>query len=135
MALANLNLNPSSRQLKQFGGICVIAIPLLAWLWTRSLPVAGWSAVAGVVAGLIALAAPKLLRPVFILLMVLTFPIGLVVGEIAMLLIYVTAFVPLALIFRLIGRDSLQRHRKNHPATFWETRSQPASAKSYYRQF
>ncbi|MEZ6132460.1 MAG: hypothetical protein R3C59_27670 [Planctomycetaceae bacterium] len=135
MALANLNLNPTDRQLRQFGAIAVVAIPLAAWLWTRDTSVTGWCVAAGAMIGGLSYVLPTLVKPVFILLTLLTFPIGLVIGELAMLLIYVAAFLPIALLFRLIGRDALQRHGRTDPASFWQERTPPKSVKSYYRQF
>lgn len=137
MALANLNLNPSNRHLRQFGGICVVAVPVIAWLWTRDTSIAAWCAVGSVAVGLAAWLKPVLVKPLFIGLTIATFPIGLIVGELAMLLIYFGAFLPMSLIFRLIGRDSLQRRQgaKSSEQTLWQTRKQPAGVKSYYRQF
>ncbi len=36
MALIETNWNPTSRQLRQFGGLCLVALPLLGWLWSAS---------------------------------------------------------------------------------------------------
>lgn len=137
MALANLNLNPTNRHLRQFGGICVFAVPLVAWLWTRDTSVTGWCAVASVAIGIAAFVKPALVKPLFIGLTIVTFPIGLFVGELAMLMIYFGAFLPMSLIFRVIGRDSLKRRQevKSTDESLWQARQQPVGVKSYYQQF
>ena len=137
MALANLNLNPTDRHLKQFGGICVFAVPMVAWIWTRDTSITGWCAVASVAIGVAAFAKPILVKPLFVGLTIATFPIGLVVGELAMLLIYFGAFLPMSLIFRLIGRDSLQRRHgaKSVEQSLWQVRKQTSGVKIYYQQF
>lgn len=135
MALASLNLNPSDRNLRQFGGICVVAVPLVAWLWTRDTSVAAWCAAGGVAVGAAAWLKPVLVKPLFVGLTIATFPIGLVVGELAMLLIYFGAFLPMSIVFRLIGRDTLQRRQSSSGDSLWQTREKPPSIKRYYQQF
>ena len=137
MALTKLNLNPTDRHLRQFGGICVFALPLVAWLWTRDGSLAGWCAVAGVAIGVSAFVKPVLVKPLFVGLTIATFPVGLVVGELAMLIIYFGAFLPMSLIFRVIGRDSLQRRQggESTEESLWQTREPAAGVKRYYQQF
>ena len=137
MALAKLNLNPTDRHLRQFGGICVFAVPLVAWFWTRDTAVVAWCTAASVAIGAAAYFKPIFVKPLFIGLTIATFPIGLVVGELAMLLIYFGAFLPMSLVFRLVGRDSLQRRpsAKQDVESLWQAREQPAGVKSYYQQF
>ena len=137
MALANLNLNPTDRHLRQFGGICVFAVPMVAWIWTRDTSIAAWCAAGSVAIGVAAFVKPVLVKPLFVGLTIATFPIGLVVGELAMLLIYFGAFLPMSLIFRLIGRDSLQRRQgtKSVEQSLWQARKQTSGVKIYYQQF
>ena len=129
-----INTNPSDRQLRQFGVICIFAFPLLAGLW-----IVGTTAIiAGLVLGatfaLLGLVAPRLLKPVFIAITVVTFPIGLVVGELILLMIWFGLFLPMALVFRIIGRDVLQRRSRTDADTFWVVRTPPRSVRKYYQQ-
>ena len=57
------------------------------------------------------------------------------VGELAQLLIFLLIFTPMALIFRLIGRDALQRKIDHQASTYWQPKPQPRNSRSYYRQF
>ncbi|MEQ9407344.1 MAG: SxtJ family membrane protein [Fuerstiella sp.] len=134
MSLLQFNAAPSDRQLRQFGLICVFALPLLAWIWTGRLTVTGWAAVAGIALGAAGMAVPQLLKPVFLGLMILAMPIGLVVGELALLLIYFGLFLPMAIAFRIIGRDALQRRIRADQQSFWQPRKQPAGVRKYYQQ-
>lgn len=135
MAIVDFNLDPTERQLKQFGGVCVLALPLIAWLWTRNFTTVGWAAGVGVLLCGLGLAAPRLLKPIFIALIIITIPIGFVVGELAMLLIWFGVFLPLAVVFRMMGRDSLNRRCDDKSETFWQKRSAPAEVRRYYRQW
>lgn len=131
----DVNFHPANRQLRQFGTICVVALPLVAWLWTHNAVIAGWAGVAGLVLCSVGWIAPKILKPVFVGLTIITLPIGLVAGEIAMLLLYFGVFLPMSIVFRIIGRDSLGRRSLSREETFWRERKQPKGAASYYRQF
>ena len=129
-----INTNPSDRQLRQFGVICIFAFPLLAAIW-----IAGTSAiVVGLVLGatlaILGLVAPKLLKPVFIAVTVVTFPIGLIVGELILLMIWFGLFLPMAVVFRIIGRDVLKRRTSTDVDTFWVPRTPPRSVRKYYQQ-
>lgn len=135
MALLEINLQPSNRQLRQFGLLSLVLIPLIAWLWTANLTVLAWATGAGLILCGLGLWRPTFLKPVFLSLIILTLPIGLVVGELAMLLIYFGLFLPMAIVFRIMGRDTLQRKPTPEKNTFWQPRPRPAGSRSYFRQF
>ena len=135
MALVDLNFNPSNRQLRQFGAICVVALPALTWIWTRNPIYASWAAGLGIALCLLSLVSPRLAKPIFIGLTIVTIPIGLVVGELTMLLIYFGVFLPMAIVFRIIGRDSLQRRSGVAKTSYWQKRTPVSSIRRYYQQF
>lgn len=91
-------------------------------------------AVVGAVIAVVSWVVPKLIAPLFIGLMLITVPIGMVVSEVAMLLIYLMVFLPIGCCFKLIGRDRLQIRLDRDASTYWQSKQQPASVKSYYRQ-
>ncbi len=135
MALFDVNFNPTNRQLRQFGTICLLALPLIAWLWTRSAVITGWAGAAGLALCGTGRVAPTVLRPVFLGLTIVSLPIGLIAGEVAMILIYFGLFVPMSIVFRISGRDSLGRRSQPSEKTFWRERRKPRGAHSYYHQF
>jgi len=134
MALIETNWNPSSRQLRQFGGLCLVALPLLAWLWSGSPTVITVLTVIGSLIALIAWVYPRAIAPLFVGLMLITLPIGMVVGELAMFLIYMTVFLPIGTYFRLTSRDRLRLKLDRQATTHWQPKRQPSSVASYYRQ-
>lgn len=133
MALVEINWKPTNRQLRQFGGIAVVALPLLAFLWQASLSVIGLMAGIGAAIGAVSFIFPKAVKPVFIAMSVAAIPIGIVVGEIVLLSVFLFVFLPMGLLFRLIGRDGL-RLRKADGDTCWQKKRQPRNAASYFRQ-
>ena len=82
--------------------------------------------------GLICVAAPLVVW--FWSRSVLTIPIGLVVGEILMALIYFGLFLPMAIVFRITGRDALQRRVPETVSSFRQKRVQPSGVRRYYRR-
>jgi len=131
MKLVEINWNPTDRQLRQFGAICLVALPAVGWMWGLGTTVVVTLALVGLVLACTGMAAPVILKPIFLALMLVTSPIGMVIGELAMLLIYFAVFLPLGLVFRVVGRDALQRRLDHKRTTYWQAKKQPAGVASY----
>ncbi len=144
MAAIRVNWKPTDRQLRQFGLIGLAAVPVIGWVFSGSPAISTWinepptvmigGAVVGLILGLLAWLRPGSLKTVFIGMTLLAFPIGLVVSELIILLIYITVFVPVGLVFRCIGRDALQRQIDPGATTYWMPKKSPKDAESYFRQ-
>ena len=78
---------------------------------------------------------PEAIKPIFVGLMLAAAPIGMVVGELAMLLIFLGVFLPISLIFRLLGRDALRLKVDKNATTYWQPKNEPKQASSYYRRY
>lgn len=89
---------------------------------------------AGVALGALGLVRPAALRPIFTGWMIIAFPIGWTVSRIVLGAMFFFLFAPLALIFRLIGRDALLLRRASRSAGSYWSRVPEASADSYFRQ-
>lgn len=134
MALVDVNWAPNHRQLRQFGWLCMVVLPLLGWFWGAGLQLIGWLTATGLLLAIAGQVAPSVLRPLFLLLSIITLPIGLVVGELAMLVVYFGVFLPIGLCFRLSKRDALQRSVRVETASYWQQKQLPDSVSQYYRQ-
>lgn len=138
MQWSDIPRDPPLRQLRQFAGLWLVFFSLLAG-WQalgRSNPI--WSAVLGVLAlavGVPGLLRPVLVRPVFVGAMIAGFPIGWLVSKFLLAVVYYVLFTPVALLFRLVGRDALARRRDPAAATYWVPKPAPADSRSYFRQF
>jgi hypothetical protein len=138
-----LNRHPTDRQLQQFGGAALVFLPLIGWLATGkpgtleaiNFPVLGGLAALGLALALLGFTKPKMLQPLFVGASLVTLPIGLVVGEVVLLIIFYGLFTPMGILFRLIGRDALQRRLDRGAKTYWQRKSQPVSSARYFRQF
>ena len=147
LAAIDLNLDPSESQLRQFGWIGCVALPVIGWLVAGKPPWFGletWTdsqrwlmaifVTAAITGGLAAAIRPKLLKWVFVAATLVTFPIGLVLSEVVMFSVFVLTFLPMALVFRWIGRDALQRKIDKDATTYWQDKPQPKDPASYFRQ-
>ena len=135
MKLIQANWQPTPRQLRQFAGTCLVVLPVLGWLWDVSENVMIAMAGGGLLIGLVGSALPKSVQPLYLTLMVITTPIGIVLGELAMLTIYFGLFWPMGVVFRLLRRDALQLQLDRAHTTYWQPKPQPRNVTSYYRQF
>ena len=134
MKMVEVNWSPTDRQLRQFGLIALVALPLLGWLWHLGATATQVLAAIGVLAAAIALLYPRALKYPFLTLCLLSLPFGIVMGEVILLLSFLTIFAPLALLFRLMGRDALQRGSIRARATYWQPKAVPNGPGSYLRQ-
>lgn len=135
MSLVVINWSPTHRQLRQFGWICLFALPILGWLWGAS---STWIAILLSMACVVAVLAylqPRMVRPLFVGLILLAAPIGMFVSELAMLLIYFAIFLPISLLFRIVRRDALQLRMDAEAKSYWQAKSEPKDIASYYRRY
>jgi len=129
--------NPGQKQLRQFAGIWFPAFcALVGWSIARKTGhwhevEIGW-AIAGIssIAGLV---FPPLIRPIFVGLILLTYPIGWVVSHVLLGLIFYGIVTPIGIILRLIGHDPLQI---NAPLgnSLWKSPTGKTDPASYLRQ-
>jgi hypothetical protein len=153
MSLIQIEWNPTSRQLRQFGSLCAIALPALGWWLSRpeSLlprlldlqPAEGsWRAATMAALACVGLAiaiaswtVPRIVRPVFVGLCLVAAPIGLVVSEFVIGLAYFLVITPIGLVLRSTGRDSLGLRLDRQSKTYWSPVPNERRATDYYRQF
>lgn len=136
--MIELNWKPTPRELRQFSGALLVATAAIGGLLWWKLGANGISQVlwvGGPILATIGWLAPPVMRPVFIGMSLLAFPIGYVVGFIALAIVYYLLVAPIGLVFRLIGRDPLHRTFDRNSGTYWIRRTGRPSAKRYFQQF
>lgn len=132
--LDDINWSPPPRQLRQFGLLSLVALPLVGWVWGASSSLIVGLAGAGVVLAVIGLLVPLWLKPVFLALTIVAIPIGIVVGEVAMLVTFFLVMLPIGLLLRLFGKRTLDLKIDRAAASYWEPKRQPRDVSSYYHQ-
>ena len=139
MALFDLELRPQDDQLKSFGlfwlpGVCLLAA-LLGWLRFDQQLLAQVLAAIAVVSVCASLVQPRILQPLFVILMIVTFPIGVVVSHLLIAVVYYLCITPIGLVLRLVGRDAMKRRFPAGEESYWIERKGVEDRGRYFRQF
>ena len=134
MKLLEFNWDPPARQLRQFGVISFFALPFVGWVWGATNNTLAVMALVGLLIAAVGLISPQLIRPLFVTLMCVAAPIGLLVSELAMIMIFFGLLFPIGLVFRLLKRDALNLKIDRDSNSHWNVKKQPPNVASYYRQ-
>jgi len=77
----------------------------------------------------------RLTRAIYLVLVTLTLPIGLVISLTIMALFYFGVMTPLGLLFRIMGRDAMCRRLDAKAKTYWVPHESSSTAERYFQQF
>ena len=139
MSLVEIEWDPNARQLRVFGisGLVasIVAALVLRFVWGVT---AGWSLAViavGIAVFLVSLSCPRLARALYVGLTVLVLPIGLVVSFVLLAAFYFLLLTPIALVFKVIGRDPLGRRFDPGAASYWVPRRRTEGMERYFHQF
>jgi hypothetical protein len=145
--LIPINLRPSPKMLRQFGiagllgfgvlGLCAflergpfgfglgeLRQPVALGLWLVALTSLGFG-----------LVFPKGNLPLYVLLTLITYPIGLILSPLILGLIFFGVLGPIALLIRVFGRDPLSRRYDPRLGSYWVERAGAPSLERYFRQY
>jgi len=142
--MIKIDFNPRLPILRQFGWIGLLGFPLIAvvmlsqWFgWQPNLAVYILFGL-GAVSGLLAMISPRALLPIYVLMMLIAIPIGFVISIVLLRLIYYLLFTPMALWFRIRGRDTMNRRLDPDRDSYWQDHrdiSRPRTPSSYLRLY
>ena len=129
--------NPKRKQLRQFAGIWFPAFcALVGWSIVRKTGYwheveIGW-AIAGIIS-IAGLVFPPLIRPIFVGLILLTYPIGWVLSHVLLGTMFYGIVTPIGLLLRATGHDSLDL-KMPKGASMWKRPVGKTDVASYLRQ-
>jgi hypothetical protein len=137
MPLIKLRLAPTEGMLRTFGIALAVAIvgaggQAFGWRNGTAFPLVGASACLSL---LLALAAPRALRPAWIILSIATFPLGFVLSHVFVAVFYFALLTPVGLLLRATGRKRIALRRAPEAPTYWVKRRDARDTKSYFRQY
>jgi hypothetical protein len=138
MRWSDLQLDPPIRVLRQFAAVgCLVLWAVAVWrfLLRGEVLLADILFVLGFALALTGYAGPRLIRPIYVVMTVVTFPIGWVMSWVLLGLVYYGLFTPFAVVFRLIGRDPLGRRGPSSADTYWKPKPAPRDPARYLRQY
>jgi len=127
MNWADVDLHPDRTKLRQFAAL-LSAIALLFAVFSNPI----WAAVAAY--ALLSVIVPRAAYPAYIVLTVITFPIGWVVSRAMFAIVFYVVMTPIALVQRVLRRDAL-RIRRRETTSYWEKAEGDRDPASYLRQF
>jgi len=138
MPLIEIDWNPGRRQLRVFGlsamAASIVLTVVLLLVWGLAI---GWAVVVlsvGTAILLCSLVLPRAARIIYVALSAVGLPIGFVVSFILLAAFYFLLLTPLALLFRLIGRDPLHRRFDRGQDSYWVPRKPTAGLDRYFHQ-
>lgn len=139
MALIEVNRNPSLGQLRSFAWLwfplfCAAISGIVLWRTAR-VEVAGVMGALAVVVAVCGVVAPVVVRVVFVGLIYLTFPIGVVFSHLLMGVVYYGIFTPFGLVMRLFGWDAMTRKLDRGASSYWVALPPAADQTRYFRQY
>jgi hypothetical protein len=139
MSLIEIDWNPKSKQLQNFGKIALAATFIISFLLYLLKGVAiQWVLIIcafGIIIFIISKISLKLTKLIYLGMILLTMPIGWVVSFILMAAFYFLLLAPLGLFFRLICRDPLYRKFDPTAKSYWMSRRPPKGLEQYFHQF
>jgi hypothetical protein len=128
---------PTLRTLREFAALWLLCFAgMAAWRFeVRHQPlIASLLGAMALAVGGAGLLRPSWVRPVFSGWMRLAHPVGQIVSRVLVGVVFVGVFVPVGVLFRLLGRDALALRRRAGASTYWQPRTTPSDPRSYLRQ-
>ena len=145
--LVEINFNPDTKTLRQFGVIAFVGFGILAALahyerlvfsfglgGARTTVVLAFAAI-GSLALLFSLVAPRANRVLYVGLSLLAFPIGFVLSYVVLGTLFFLIIGPIAMLFRLFGKDPMRRGYDPSAPTYWQAAKPPRDKESYFHQY
>ena len=138
MTLSDIPFQPPPRTLRQFAAIFLVFFVAAGahQYFGRAHHTAGL--VLGGVAvlvGTLGLLQPRAIRWIFVGWMVLAFPIGWLVSQLMLAVLFYLVLTPVAVLFRWRGRDLLGRKPAPGRLSFWLPKRTPEDVRSYLKQY
>jgi hypothetical protein len=135
--MIDINLQPTHRILRQFAAAWLLVLSGVAanqWLMRGNPRGAAALLAVALIVGVAGLFRPPAVRWLFVGATVAAFPIGWVVSQVMLFVLFVVVMTPVALLFKLRGRDRLAR-RRTQQASYWKPKTTTADMRRYLRQY
>ncbi|HLX69100.1 MAG TPA: SxtJ family membrane protein [Verrucomicrobiae bacterium] len=134
--LAGLPLNPTNRTLRQFAAAWFVVFLIAAVRnFVRGHSGVGITLILIGLVGLAGIIKPLVVKHLFISATVVAYPLGWILKEVMLAIMFFVVLTPIALICRRAARDSLQRRRQTAKSSLWTPRGDPPPPENYLKQF
>ena len=141
--MIKLDLKPAPHIIKQFAWFAVIGMGLLAYAALKLSVGFVWDhpvflvciGIGALQLLLFQVGLPVLSRGLFVVLSVAFVPIGFVLSHVLLAGVYYLVLTPIALVFRVMGRDVIGKKLDKDAKTYWHERSGDRPAASYFKLY
>jgi hypothetical protein len=138
MSLVEINWNPEKKELRKFGLIAIVVLGAAGIILRFGFGVADiWAlmlAGTGLCICLITLVSAKAARIIYLGLTFAALPIGFVMSILLMGAFYFLVLTPVGLVFKLLGRDPLERKFMPDTPTYWTPHQKTRDPEQYFHQ-
>ena len=137
MAVVDLRLDPTDRELRWFGPLLALffsAVGAIARWQFSALPLSVALWIAGGLIVAVYLVVPRSRLRIYRGWIYTTYPIGWTVSHVVLAAVYYLVVTPIGLAMRLAGRDPLNRRFERGCKTYWTPRVRRETSR-YFRQF
>ncbi len=138
MSLIQIDHHPSRRQLGLFGACWLVFFGIIAAIVSGRTDSSIATAVMGSVAVVVPAVGwirPAVMRIAYLGMAYATFPIGLIVSHVILLVVYYLVVTPIGLLMRLLGHNPMGRGFDADVDTYWVAREADDGLERYFRQF
>lgn len=135
-----VNWKPGTAERRKFALSLIVGFPVLALVLflirgAPAGPVALWLAGIGVATGVVLWIAPAIARPFYVVWYGISCCIGLVVGNVVLMIFYYVGMTGIGLLVRLFKRSAITKRFDKAAPTYWQKAEPTLDSKRYYRQF
>jgi hypothetical protein len=135
--LTRINKNPSDKELRQFAWTLLIGFGLLGgilfWKGKRAEAHGVW--ILGFSMGLLSLVMRTVAKRLYRLWMTWAYGMGIITSHIVMTIVFFLVITPVALVFRLMGKDTLRLKKQSDSSTYWLDHPKITDRSYYQRLF
>ena len=137
MFWSEITARPTDRKLREFAAAgAIVCCGLAAWQVARGNAwMVGALLLIALAATGMALWRPRWLGPLFTAALIVTFPLAWTVSLAVLAIAFYGLITPLALFFRLIGRDVLDRRPRPDEDSYWQAKPPAERLQRYLQQY
>ena len=137
MSFMQINWNPRKDDIRNFGIMTLIMLPLISslLLWKQHINITWAFAISGIGAifFMACLFSYRTGRFLYLSLMLLVYPIGLTISFLMIVLLYYAIIAPMGIVFKFLKKDPLHREFNGSINTYWVKHKDRKDINSYYR--
>ena len=120
---------------RKFGIIfSIILLAIAGWMWYKNNSLWTWFGSGAAVMALLAIFLTTVLVPLYKGMTVFAIIIGFFVSKVIITLMFIVFFVPIGLIFRVLGKDLLDKKINKNAASYWLKKENTAFSKDKYER-